>query len=309
MNIFFTGATGVIGRATIPGLIGAGHDVTAVARHPGDHEWLRRCGARPVEVDLFDPTAVIAAVDRHEVVVHMATSIPPQDKMSKRDAWMMNDRLRAVATPILVDAALALDVEAFIQQSITFVYADGGHRWLDEDSRVEPIWEVLHSALRAEDHVARFAGGGGRGVVLRFSSLYGPGRASQEYLAAVAARKLPTVGTGTNFVSHLHTSDAGTAVVAALDAPTGVFNVTDDTPVTKREELEALAETLGVKPPRRLPGWLARAVVGPATGLLTVSHRVSNQRFKQATAWTPRFESVIDGWHDAVRDPDAPSTV
>jgi len=91
--------------------------VTAVARNPDDHDWLRRQGARPVEVDLFDQLAVSAAVDGHDVVVHMATSIPPQNKMSKRKAWTMNDRLRAVATSIQVDTALALDVEAFIQSS------------------------------------------------------------------------------------------------------------------------------------------------------------------------------------------------
>ena len=120
-------------------------------------------------------------------------------------------------------------------------------------------------------------------------------------MTAVAARKLPIIGSGANYASHLHIHDAGTAVVAALGAPTGVFNVTDDTPVTKREELEVLAETLGVKPPRNLPRWLARAVVGPAANMLTVSHRVSNDCFKRTTDWTPRFGSVIDGWSDAVR--------
>ena len=146
-NIFFTGATGVIGHQTIPELGKAGHQVTAVARNPDDHDWLRRHGARPVEVDLFDQLAVSAAVDGHDVVVHMATSIPPQDKMSKRKAWTMNDRLRAVATSILVDAALALEVEACVQQSVTFVYADGGDQWLDEDSPVDTVWDVLDSAV------------------------------------------------------------------------------------------------------------------------------------------------------------------
>lgn len=309
MNIFFTGATGVIGRETIPELTKAGHQVTAVARNADDHDRLLRQGARSVEVDLFDPAAVSAAVDGHEVVVHMATSIPPQDKMSKRASWTMNDRLRAVATSHLVDAALARDVEAFIQQSITFVYADGNDRWLYEDAPIDTVWDVLDSALVAEDHVARFTGGGGRGVVLRCSSLYGPGSASQEYVTAVAARKLPIVGSGGNYTSHLHTQDAGTAIVAALNAPTGVYNVTDDTPVTKREELEALANTLGVKPPRKLPRWLARTVVGPAANMLTVSQRVSNERFQRVTDWTPRFPSVIDGWRDAVRDRAADNRV
>lgn len=39
----------------------------------------------------------------------------------------------------------------------------------------------------------------------------------------------------------------------------------------------AVAAPLGAPPPRRLPGWLARMVLGGVTGLLTVSQRVSNR--------------------------------
>lgn len=56
MNIFFTGSTGVIGRETVPQLIAAGHDVAAVARSAEDHAWLNEVGARPIEIDLLDPT-------------------------------------------------------------------------------------------------------------------------------------------------------------------------------------------------------------------------------------------------------------
>jgi len=302
MDILFTGATGVIGRRTVPDLIEAGHQVTAVARATEDHTWLKGVGARPIAVDLFDRSAVLSAVAGSDAVVHMATAIPPQDQMPKRAAWATNDRLRTVATSNLVDAAMEHDVAAFVQQSITFVYADGDDRWLDEDSPVAPFWDVLDSALEAERHVARFADRGGRGVVLRLSSLYGPGGASEAYVASVADRKLPIIGSGENYVSHLHINDAATAIVAALTAPSGVYNVSDDTPVTRRDELDALASILGARPPRRLPRWMARAAIGSAAELLAVSQRVSNRRFKATTGWAPEFGSVVDGWYDAVAD-------
>jgi len=34
MKVFLTGATGVAGRATVPALVAAGHDVRAVSRRP-----------------------------------------------------------------------------------------------------------------------------------------------------------------------------------------------------------------------------------------------------------------------------------
>jgi hypothetical protein len=50
---------------------------------------------------------------------------------------------------------------------------------------------VLKSAIEAERHVSRFDERGGRGIVLRFSSIYGPGRVSAEYVEAATERKLP----------------------------------------------------------------------------------------------------------------------
>jgi nucleoside-diphosphate-sugar epimerase len=104
------------------------------------------------------------------------------------------------------------------------------------------------------------------------------------------------IGNGGNYVSSLHVHDAGAAVAAALDAPGGVYNLGDDQPVTALEWTSPLAAALGAPPPRRLPGWLARLVLGGAAGLFTVSQRVSNRRFCQATGWRPRHPSVEAGW-------------
>ena len=301
MNIFFTGATGVIGRQTVPLLTAAGHDVAAAARTAEDHAWVRDVDATPVTVDLFDPTAVHEATAGADVVVHMATAIPRQTEMTKRRSWTMNDRLRAEATRNLVDAALAHGVGRFIQQSITFVYADGGDRWLDEDAPVETAWDVLDSALEAERQVQRFAREGGAGVALRLSALYGPGPVSGEYVATVSARKLPIIGKGDNYVSHLHVTDSASAIVAALQAPAGIYNVSDDKPVTKRRELESLASAMEVAAPRIIPKWVAKTVVGSATTLLTISQRVSNTRFKETTGWAPAYPSVTAGWDSFVR--------
>ena len=302
MRVFFTGATGVIGREAIPQLVAAGYEVVGISRSAGDRAWLEAIGASGVEVDLFDPDSVGSVLSGVDAVAHFATAIPPRDKMPDREAWRMNDRLRTEATAILVDQSLEQGVQRFIQESITFIYADAGDSWIDEDYDVEPVWDNLESAIDAEREVARFAEHGGVGITLRMSSLYGPGRVSAEHIAAVAGRNAPVVGAGTNFVSHLHIEDAGSSVAAAMKVPTGTYNVSEDDPVTSREDLEALARALGVKPPRRVPAPVARIAAGRATGLLTTSHRVSNRKFKTATAWSPRYPSVLEGWDSVAAD-------
>lgn len=285
MRILFTGGTGVLGNAAVPLLVEAGHDVKAPGR--GD-------------VDLFDPAAVAEAVDGFDAVFHFATALPPADKMSKREAWRTNDRLRSEATANLVDAAIAAGVSAFVQESVTFSYADGGERWLDEDAAIDSPAEVIDSALTAEENVARFTAHGGRGIVLRLGRLYGPGRVSAAYLETVAARKLPILGKGDNYVSHLHIHDAGTAIAAAIDAPAGTYNVVEDEPVTVAEEMEVLVEALDAPKPRRVPVWLAQRMVGPMAGLLTVSQRVCNRRFRETARWAPAYPSVREGWPEIV---------
>lgn len=300
MKILFTGSTGVLGRASVPLLISDGHDVVAAYRSETDATWLDEMGARPTKVNLFDRESVDQAMAGIDTVVHFATAIPPQSSMAQRSSWDMNDRLRSKATGILVDAAIDHGVGKFVQESISFLYADGGDDWLDESAPIGPVWDVLDSALTAESHIDRFRESGGQGVVLRLARLYGPGRASGQYVDAVRSRSVPLVGKGTNYVSSIHTADAATALAAAMSAPDGTYNVTDDEPMRSVENLATLVEILGAPEPRRLPMWMARSVLRGATGMLTVSHRVSNRAFKSATGWQPAFPSTAQGWEDVV---------
>lgn len=300
MRVFFTGATGVIGREAIPALIEGGYDVSAGVRPDSDTGWLDRLGIPTVPVDLFDFDSVAKAIDGHDAVAHFATSMPGQADLAKRSAWKTNDLLRTAATRTLVDAALESGVGVFVQESVSFVYADGGNRWLDEDAPIATVWDVLDSALEGERHSARITESGGRGVVLRLARLYGPGSASASYLAAVAARKVPVVGAGDNYVSHLHVADAGQAVAAALSAPAGVYNVADADPMIVSDEMALLAELLDAPQSRRIPYVLARAAVGRAAGILSVSHRVSAEAFRAATGWEPGIASARDGWRQVI---------
>ncbi len=300
MKILFTGATGVIGRAAVPLISAAGHDVTAVSRADSERHWLEEVGARPVAIDLFDRDAVVSTTSGTDVVFHFATAIPPQAAMTKRARWLMNDRLRSEATANLVDAAIANGVQRLVQQSVTFFYADGAQDWLDESAPIDPVWDVLDSALDAEDHLARFNETGGEAVILRLARMYGPGSASADYVEAVRSRKLPIIGKGDNYVSSVHSSDVATALLAGLSAPPGTYNVADDEPMVSAEVVRSLADELGAPPPRRIPGQLARLALGKAVGLLNVSQRVSNRTFKEATGWQPRFPSARDGWANVV---------
>lgn len=165
---------------------------------------------------------------------------------------------------------------------------------LTEDDRVE-LPGYARSTLDAEEAARRFGETGGAWVVLRFAFFYGPGSHHvDDYVRSLRRRIAPAFG-GDSYVSSIHTDDAGSAVAAALRAPSGIYLVGDDEPVTRREYFELLAAALGVAPPRIPPRALGR-LGGSMAAPLMRSNRIANARFKEATGWRPRYPSVREGW-------------
>jgi nucleoside-diphosphate-sugar epimerase len=297
MRIFVAGATGVLGQPTVKLLVAAGHEVRGTARGEEKSQLLRSLGAEAVAVDLYDANAVKEAVAGSEAVIHIATKIPPLMKMRSRGAWKENDRLRREATKNLVDGALAAGAQTFIAESITFVYADGGDRWLDENAPLKLAWSALDSTLDLEREAQRFGEGGGKAVVLRFGLFYAPYAASTiDSVKMMKRRMFGVIGKGDNYFSSIHVDDAAAAIVAALNAPSGTYNVVEDNPSLQTDYARAFADELHLPKPRRFPRWLGKLVMGGPANYILNSTRVSNKKFKETTGWAPKYPSVREGF-------------
>jgi nucleoside-diphosphate-sugar epimerase len=218
MKLLITGGTGVLARAAIPLLREEGHEIDA-----------RGAG----ELDLFHADSVKAAVDGADAIMHLATHIPPREEQGDPDAWRTNDRLRAEATPILVDAALETGVERLVFPSNAFVYPPTDPA--DEFTRLaSPVPWFSRSAVTAESEVMRFAEAGREGVILRLGLLYGPGTGSEAPAERFAS-----------FGATLRIEDAGSALAAALTIPSGIYNVVSD---GERVSNRRLKEASGWRP-------------------------------------------------------------
>lgn len=294
MDVFVVGATGEVGRPAVARMVQDGHRVRGVARSDAKAALLRDLGAEAVRVDVFDRGAMSNAIAGADAVVHVATHIPPVREMRKPAAWALNDRLRSDLTPVLVDVALEHGVGAFVAESITFPYPDRGDAWIDESVPVDGSYPSITDLERA---VERFTAGGGRGITLRFSQFYGPTAESTDAALAYGKRHLAmSIGALRSYQSAVHTDDAGAAVAAALDAPAGVYNVSDDEPLTRRENVDAFAEAFDLPHLWTIPAWVARLVGGSSSTALARSHRISNAKFKGATDWVPAYPSAREGW-------------
>ena len=196
MRILVTGGTGALGRATLPILIAAGHDVFA----PGHRE-----------LDLFDRDEIVDALGAStDAVLHLATRIPSLGELENPDAWRDNDRLRTDSARLLVDTALRGATQSYVQPTVALFYPKDEPT--DEDTPLGEVPAPMRSALVAEAETARFAAAGRRGVALRLGLLDGPGTGHDEPNRA--------------FGASLYVGDAAAALVAALTVPSGIYNVT-----------------------------------------------------------------------------------
>lgn len=286
MRVMVIGATGVLGRPAVTRLLAAGHEVSGLARDASRGPAIEATGAEPVAGDLFTPTSLAAALRGHDAVLNLATRIPR--KVTSKSAWAENDHVRLAGSAALAAAVRQVDeVRIVVQEGISFVYAEGGDRLLTEDAPLRPRG-VTASSVVAHANVAALED---RTVVrLRIGTLVGPDVMTSALLAA-ARRGAPLImGSRSDWTTAIHPSDAAAAAVAALGAPSGVYNV--GAPAVVKGTLgAAMAAAAGVRKARAVPKWLvSRLAMAEPMGR---SQRVDSGKLTEATGW--RCERPVPG--------------
>ncbi|MEU9843548.1 NAD(P)-dependent oxidoreductase [Actinomadura sp. NPDC048032] len=306
MRVFVTGATGALGRHLVPGLIAAGHQVTAATRSPARAAVLRGTGAEPVVLDGLDRDAVVAAVRAAapDVIVHQMTALADMRSLRRVDrVFAATNELRTRGTDNLLEAADAAGVRRVVAQGHNFLYGQSGGPVKTEDDPVEtrpvPSAERTVAAIRYVDETVRLKAP--EGIVLRYGTFYGPG-ASDSMVELVRKRQMPVVGGGAGVWSFIDCADAASATLAAIErGEPGAYNVADDDPAPVAEWLPHLAEVAGAKPPLRVPAWLGRLLAGEfVVAQMTSARGVSNEKAKKELGWEPRYASWREGFRAAV---------
>jgi nucleoside-diphosphate-sugar epimerase len=292
VRVMLIGSTGVLGSAALPLLLAAGHQVSGLARNNERAAVIKKMGAEPVVADLFDVESLTEALHGHDAVINLATRVPVGGKLIRASSWAENGRIRIDGSKALVAAAKAADVGILVQEGVVLVYADGGDSELDEQAALDPQGPPTTSQI-AHQTVEGFAGDGRIAVRLRIANLHGDEPMTRWILKGASGRGPSYFGHKDGWVTPIHTSDAGTAIVAALGAPSGVYNV-GATPVRKRDFGAVIASSVGAKKARTVPfkiGFLK---------ILARSQRVVSTKLTEATGWKPERPVVTTDWFPKV---------
>ncbi len=245
-------------------VIGGTHSEESTARLAGE--------AFPsLAVDIADAAALAARSELQglDAVVHCASSGRGGVEAYRR-VYLEGAR----------NLAIVLAPRRLVFTGSTSVYAQTDGAWVTEESAAAPDRETGRILREAEDVV--LAAGG---FVARLAGVYGPGRSV--LLKKFVSGEAVIEGDGGRWINQVHRDDIATALVSLVEhGARGIFNVSDDEPMTQRAVYAWLAEHFRKPLPPSGPiatdrkrGW--------------TSKRVSNAKLR-ALGGVPRSPSFRD---------------
>jgi len=263
---------GYVGRETARLFSEAGWDVTGLVRSEESVSLLSGAPFRVLSCDISDASAtrdLLPDYKGSELVIHCASS-SRGGADSYRRVYLEGAR-----------NLMALQPAKFIFTSSTSVYPQENGECVTEDSAANPERETGQILRETEDLVLAHAGG----IVARLAGIYGPGRSI--LLKRFFEGNAVIEGQGERLLNQIHRDDAASALysLGTNGSTSGIYNVSDDQPLSQLECYSWLAEHFH----RPIPPF---GPVDTERKRGVTSKRVSNARLKEI-GWQPRFTSFM----------------
>ncbi|NNM67564.1 MAG: SDR family oxidoreductase [Spirochaetales bacterium] len=294
MKIFVTGASGHVGSALIPELLGSGHSVVGLARSETAEKTLKAAGADVHRGDLDDLEGLAKAASAADGVIHLAyrhdLAFGGQPNGFAQAAQLDLAAVKALGT------ALAGTHKPLVVTSGTALFALHGKNRLVTEA------DFLPEGLRVdcENWAVSLASQGVRSAVVRLAPSVHSTLDHHGFLAMLVAlaRKngfAAYVGTGENVWNAVHTRDAARLYRLVLEkAPAGTrWHAAAEEAVTFRSIAEAIGKNLGLTvrslSPEEAPGYFG--------GFLSFGQMhcpASSTSTRTTLGWIPTHNTLLE---------------
>jgi UDP-glucose 4-epimerase len=267
-----TGGAGFIGSTLVDTLLARGDEVHVVDDLSSGRREQVAEGATLHVGDIREPLAETFAEARPDVVFHLAAQVDVRVSVADPAA---DARTNVIGTVNVLEAARAHDAQVVFTSTGGAIYGECDEPALEEDARL-PVSPYGTSKLAGEEYLATWNRlYGSSHVALRLGNVYGPrqdphGEAGVVaiFLSRIRDGKPATIfGDGRQTRDYVAASDVVRALVAAVGAGGGGFNVGTGVETSVLELWQACREATGVEaevvhdPPRL--GELQRSVLDP----------------------------------------------
>jgi nucleoside-diphosphate-sugar epimerase len=182
----------------------------------------------------------------------------------------------------------------FVYISTTGVYGDCGGAKIDESAVLNPGTLRARRRVATEGQLTRWAAANGSKLaILRTPSIYGPGRLGEERLQKME----PVLSEAdANPGNRIHVDDLVSCCCAALDAPTGIYNVGDGDHRSASWFAREVARQLGFPKPRQVSrGELAQSISSLRLSFLSESRQIDTRKMREVLGVIPGFTNAEDG--------------
>ena len=251
MEILVTGGNGFLGHQLISALQQRDNQVRALVLPEEQTAWLEQHDVSVYRGNVCEPDSLIEPMRGVSKVFNLAGMM---------GAWLPMHEYRAVnlvGTENVCRAALAAGVERLVHVSSWTVYGTGLKYPAGEDAPFAPFYEPYAvTKTEGERAVWRFIEREQLpATILRPDTFFGPGdRLHFNRMAAkVRGGSAIVVGSGRNILPFVYVTDVAHGLILAGDNPQAVgraYNIANDRPFTQGEMWRAIADELGVQPPR-----------------------------------------------------------
>lgn len=250
MDILITGGNGLLGHHLVPALQDRGENVRVLALPGEETSWLERRGVDVYRGDIRDPETLSAPTKGAEAVMHLAGMM---------GVWRPIEDYRDVnllGTENVCRAALAAGARVVHVSSWT-VYGMALPEPAREDFPIRPFREPYALTKAAGDLAVQrmIEKDGLQAVIIRPGTFFGPG--DRLHFGRMADRlragRGVVVGSGHNPLPFVYVTDVAHGLLLALDRERALgqaYNITNDRPLTQVQMLHAIANEIGVNPPR-----------------------------------------------------------
>jgi len=250
-------------------IFGLGYTGQAIATLFRAAGWRVEATGRAGTLDFGDEPAIRAAIARADAVL---SSVPPADG----------------ADPVLARYADALPGRWLGYLSSTGVYGDCAGAWVDETAPIGQESRHTRRTARAAADLAWLALGA---RTFRLPGIYGPSRSAFDRLREGRAHRIALPD---QIFSRIHVSDIARAILAALPAPPGAYNLADNLPAPQNAVIEEAARLSGLPLPPlfsiddpRLP---------PASrAFYAENRRIAYGKARRLLGWEPEFPTYREG--------------
>jgi nucleoside-diphosphate-sugar epimerase len=258
MKTAVTGGTGFMGSHLVEKLVSKGRKVRVLVRKTSDTKLLEKLRVELVYGDVVDKEAVERFVKDVDVVYHVAGRVYTG---SKDEFWNVNFH----GTENMLNACLNRSIDRFVYTSTIGVMGSIVNPPADESRPYNPSSPYDKSKCEAEKTALRYYRENGVPVtIVRPTVVYGPGNMYLLRLYQWIQRgDFPIIGSMNNLMHPCYIDNCLEGIMLAaekLKAVGEVYIIGDEKPVTWREYVNEIAETMGLNPPdRHVPVWVIKA--------------------------------------------------